>query len=64
MRLVVKLGTSTLTAGTNRLSPPRLVDLARQMSTLRESGHEVILVTSGAMASGRGANAIDVGMAL
>ena len=53
MRLVVKLGTSTLTAGTNRLSPPRLVDLARQMSTLRESGHEVILVTSGAMASGR-----------
>ena len=53
MRLVVKLGTSTLTAGTNRLSPARLVDLARQMSTLRESGHEVILVTSGAMASGR-----------
>ena len=53
MRLVIKLGTSTLTAGTNRLSPPRFVDLARQMSALREAGHEVILVSSGAMASGR-----------
>jgi len=53
VRLVVKLGTSTLTAGTNRLSPPRLVDLARQLCALREAGHEVILVTSGAMASGR-----------
>jgi glutamate 5-kinase len=53
MRLVVKLGTSTLTAGTARLSPPRLVDLARQLSALRAAGHELVLVSSGAMASGR-----------
>jgi glutamate 5-kinase len=52
-RLVVKLGTSSLTAGTTRLSPPHMVDLARQMAGLRAAGHEVILVTSGAMASGR-----------
>lgn len=53
MRLVVKLGTSTLTAGTDRLSPPRLVDLARQMAALRDSSHDIVLVSSGAMASGR-----------
>ncbi|HLF02261.1 MAG TPA: glutamate 5-kinase [Anaerolineales bacterium] len=53
MRLVLKLGSSTLTAGTNRLSPPRLVDLVRQIAALCESGHEVILVSSGAMAAGR-----------
>jgi len=52
-RLIVKLGTSSLTAGTHRLSRPHLVDLARQMAGLRTAGHEVILVTSGAVACGR-----------
>ncbi len=55
MRLVIKLGTSTLTAGTPRLSPPRLVELVRQMARLREQGHAVIVVSSGAMAVGRAA---------
>jgi glutamate 5-kinase len=53
MRLVVKLGTAILTDGTQRLSPPRLVDLARQMAALHGAGHDVILVSSGAMAAGR-----------
>jgi len=53
MRLVVKLGTSTLTAGSPRLSPPQLVELARQMASLRQTSHEVVLVSSGAMAAGR-----------
>jgi glutamate 5-kinase len=53
MRLVVKLGTSTLTAGTPRLSPPQLVELTRQMAELRSAGHEVIVVSSGAIAAGR-----------
>lgn len=52
-RIVVKLGTSTLTAGTNRLSPPHLVDLVRQISTLQASGREMLLVSSGAIAVGR-----------
>ncbi len=52
MRFVVKLGTSTLTAGTSRLSRPQMVDLVRQMTELRRMGHEVILVSSGAMATG------------
>jgi glutamate 5-kinase len=53
VRIVVKLGTSTLTAGTHRLSQPHMVDLARQIAALRASGREVVLVSSGAMASGR-----------
>lgn len=53
MRLVIKLGSSTLTAGTNRLSPPHIVDIVRQIVALREAGHEVIFVSSGAMAAGR-----------
>jgi len=52
-RIVVKLGTSTLTEGSNHLSMPRMVDLVRQMSALREQGHEMILVSSGAIAAGR-----------
>lgn len=52
-RFVIKLGSSTLTAGTPRLSPPRFVEIARQVSGLIQNGHEVILVSSGAMAAGK-----------
>jgi len=52
-RLVIKLGTSTLTAGTSRLSPPCLVELARQVARLRADGCEVVVVSSGAIAAGR-----------
>jgi len=52
-RLVVKCGTSTLTAGTPRLAPPRLVELAQQVAQLRSDASETILVSSGAIAAGR-----------
>jgi glutamate 5-kinase len=52
-RIVIKLGTSTLTAGTPHLSPPRLVDMVRQMGQLRAEDIDVIVVTSGAIAVGR-----------
>lgn len=52
-RVVIKLGTSTLTDGGPALSPPRLVDLARQVAALRERGYLVTLVSSGAIAAGR-----------
>ncbi len=52
-RLVVKLGTSTLTAGGPRLAPAQIVELVRQMALLGEEGCEVILVSSGAIAAGR-----------
>ncbi len=52
-RLVVKLGTSTLTNGTARLHPPVLVELVRQVAQLQGQGHQVVLVSSGAVAVGR-----------
>lgn len=51
-RVVVKVGTSVLTASTDRLHRPRLVDLVRQLAALRASGGEPILVTSGAVLAG------------
>ncbi len=52
-RIVVKLGTSTLTAGTKQLSTPQMVDLVRQMAYLHNQGCNLILVSSGAIAVGR-----------
>jgi glutamate 5-kinase len=52
-RIVIKLGTSTLTAGTNSLSMPQIIELIRQMSLLHDNGVQIILVTSAAMAAGR-----------
>jgi glutamate 5-kinase len=53
MRIVIKLGTSSLTNGTTHIAPPFLIDLARQVSQLQTNGHQVVLVSSGAMAAGR-----------
>lgn len=52
-RIVVKIGTSTLTGGRKTLSTPRMVDIVRQIATLREQGFRVVLVSSGAIAAGR-----------
>ncbi|MFS1421758.1 glutamate 5-kinase [Shewanella sp. 10N.286.48.B5] len=52
-RVVVKLGTSVLTSGSNKLDKAHMVELARQMSVLVRSGIEVVLCTSGAIAAGR-----------
>lgn len=51
--IVVKLGTSTLTGGTKRLSRPQMVEIIRQLSLLKQSGHRVVVVSSGAVAAGR-----------
>ena len=53
MRTVVKLGTSTLTNGTPCLSPPLLIELARQIAQLEAAGQQIVLVSSGAIAAGR-----------
>jgi glutamate 5-kinase len=52
-RIVIKLGTSTLTDGSRRLSYPRMVDLVRQAAELHSQGGQVVIVTSGAVAAGR-----------
>ena len=52
-RIVIKLGTSTLTGGEKKLSHPRLVDLARQVAALQAGSRQVVVVSSGAIAAGR-----------
>jgi glutamate 5-kinase len=51
-RIVVKVGTSTLTGKDGRVDRAWLADLARQTACLRESGAEVVVVSSGAIAAG------------
>ncbi len=53
MRIVVKVGTHTLTDNGDRLSRPRMIDLVRQMAQLHHRGDEMLLVTSGAVFAGR-----------
>jgi glutamate 5-kinase len=52
-KVVIKVGTSTLTAGTSRINRRRMLELAQQIVLVREKGIEVVLVTSGAIAAGR-----------
>ncbi|OOF05864.1 glutamate 5-kinase [Salinivibrio sp. MA440] len=51
--LVVKLGTSVLTGGSTRLDQAHMVELVRQCARLRQQGHQVIIVSSAAIAAGR-----------
>lgn len=51
-RIVVKVGTSTLTHASGSLDLRNMERLVRVLSDLSGSGHEVILVTSGAIAVG------------
>lgn len=52
MRVVVKVGTSSLTHADGALNASMFESLAMQISALKSSGHEVLLVTSGAVAAG------------
>ena len=54
MRIVVKVGTSTLTHATGNLNIRRVEKLCRVLSDIKNAGHEVILVTSGAVGMGVG----------
>lgn len=54
-RIVIKFGTSTVTAGGPGPDLPRLADLCRQIAALRVAGHDLVLVSSGAVATGRSA---------
>lgn len=54
-RIVVKVGTSSVTGGSDQPDFGRLADLADQLAALRFAGHEVVLVSSGAIATGRAA---------
>ena len=54
MRIVVKIGTSTLAHSTGRLNIRRIEELCKVLSDLKNAGHEIILVSSGAIGMGVG----------
>jgi glutamate 5-kinase len=58
-RVVVKVGTNTLTDDEGRPDGAYLADLAEQIVELREAGRDVILVSSGAIGSGLGIVGVD-----
>jgi glutamate 5-kinase len=53
-RIVVKVGTSTLTHPTGHLHLGRIEALVRQLCDLHAEGRDVVLVTSGAVGAGMG----------
>ena len=54
MRIVVKVGTSTLAHSTGRLNIRHVEELVKVLSDLKNAGHEMILVSSGAIGMGVG----------
>ncbi len=54
MRLVIKVGTSTLAHGSGKLNIRRVEWLCRVISDLKNAGNEIILVSSGAIGMGVG----------
>ncbi len=54
MRIIVKVGSSTLAHPTGRLHIQRMEQLCKVLSDLKNAGHQVVLVSSGAIAMGVG----------
>lgn len=52
-RIVVKLGTSVLTGGSRHLDRSHMAELTRQCAELYHQGHDLVVCTSGAVATGR-----------
>jgi glutamate 5-kinase len=53
-RVVVKVGTSTVTGGEGEFSRRHVEPIVRSIAALRKSGRQVVLVSSGAVGLGRG----------
>ena len=52
-RVIAKFGTSLLTGGTGHLDSSIMSSLVQQVAQLHQQGHEIIIVSSGAVAAGR-----------
>ena len=52
MRIVVKIGTSSLTDDSGRIRNDVISSVAAQLAAVKSEGHDIILVTSGAVAAG------------
>ncbi len=53
MRIIVKLGSNVLARADGRLCIARMAELVDEISALCDEGHQVLIVTSGAVAAGR-----------
>lgn len=51
-RIVIKIGSSSLTSALGEIDQVKLTDHVKAIAMLKEQGHEVILVSSGAVAAG------------
>lgn len=58
-RIVIKVGSNVLTRRDGKLDVTRMSAIVDQIAGLRQKGYDVILVSSGAVASGRGELQID-----
>ncbi len=54
MKVVIKVGTSTLTHSTGRLNIRRFSELCRVISDVKNEGYDIVLVSSGAIGMGVG----------
>ena len=54
MRIVVKIGSSSLVSAAGELAHGRIAALVADIATARAAGHDVIVVSSGAIATGLG----------
>ncbi len=54
MRIVIKVGTSTLTHSTGNINIRHFENICKVISDLKNAGHEMILVSSGAIGMGVG----------
>jgi glutamate 5-kinase len=52
-RIVAKFGTSLLTSGTDHLDLQVMSSLVEQIARLHHQGKEIVITSSGAIASGR-----------
>lgn len=53
MTITIKIGSNVLTKKDGSLNKARMAQLVSQISAVREQGHQVLLVSSGAVAAGR-----------
>lgn len=58
-RIVVKVGSNVLTRADGKLNVTRMSAIVDQIAWLKQNGYQVILVSSGAVACGRGELAMD-----
>lgn len=59
MKIVIKVGSNVLTRDNGKLDVTRVSAIVDQVAWLKKQGHEVVLVSSGAVACGRGELKVD-----